>query len=93
MVLLLLLRHNDPILIIKNTNNAIEFVKYSKYFGFFDYVPDYCPIYYNEKRLSCILNYKESTKSAKRTADSGASLGASLGFHATTNRTDADFTS
>lgn len=39
-----------------------------------------------------ILTYKESIKSAKRTAVSGSFLGASLGFHATTNRTDADFT-
>ena len=39
-----------------------------------------------------ILTYIESTKSAKRTAVSGSFFCASLGFHATTNRTDADFT-
>ena len=38
------------------------------------------------------LTYKESIRSANRTAVSASSLGASLGFHATTNRTDADFT-
>ena len=40
----------------------------------------------------CALTYKESIRSANRTAVSASSLGASLGFHATTNRTDADFT-
>ncbi len=38
------------------------------------------------------LTYKESIRSANRTAVSASSLGASLGFHATTNRTDTDFT-
>ena len=38
------------------------------------------------------LTYKESIRSVNRTAVSASSLGASLGFHATTNRTDADFT-
>ena len=38
------------------------------------------------------LTYKESIRSANKTAVSASSLGASLGFHATTNRTDADFT-
>lgn len=41
--------------------------------------------------LSALI-YKESIRSANRTAVSASSLGASLGFHATTNRTDADFT-
>ena len=41
---------------------------------------------------SSVLTYKESLKSAKRTAVSVSSFGASLGFHATTNRTDADCT-
>ena len=38
------------------------------------------------------LTYKESIRSANKTAVSASSLGASLDFHATTNRTDADFT-
>ncbi len=38
--------------------------------------------------ISSALTYKESIKSAKRTAVSVSSFGASLGFHATTNRTD-----
>ena len=42
--------------------------------------------------ISSVLTYKESLKSAKRTAVSVSSFGASLGFHATTNRTDADCT-
>ena len=41
---------------------------------------------------SWLLSYKERTKSAKRTAVSDSFFGASLGFHATMNRTDADFT-
>ena len=36
--------------------------------------------------------YKERCKSANRTAVAGSSFGASFGFHATMNRTDADFT-
>ena len=40
-----------------------------------------------------IWYYRERSKSANRTAVSGSSFGASLGFHATTNRTEADFTS
>lgn len=39
------------------------------------------------------LNYKERTKSANKTAVSFSSLGTSLGFHATTKRTEADLTS
>ena len=44
------------------------------------------------KRLNHALNHKERTKSANRTAVSDSSFCASLGFHATMNRTDADFT-
>lgn len=39
------------------------------------------------------LNIRQTAKSGNRTAVSGSSFGASLGFHATMNRTDADFTS
>ncbi len=42
--------------------------------------------------ISNVLAYKESIRSAKRTAVSGSFFGASFGFHATTKRTDADFT-
>ncbi len=58
------------------------------------YFVEQAPFNY-EKRLSCIsciLNYKERIKSASRTAVSGSFFGASFGFHATTNRTEADFT-
>lgn len=46
------------------------------------------------KEGSCVrkMSYKESIKSTKRTAVSGSFFGASLGFHATMNRADADFT-
>ena len=51
------------------------------------------PSFYLLKEVTVIhFDYKERSKSANKTAISGPSFGASLGFHATTNRTDADFT-
>jgi hypothetical protein len=46
----------------------------------------------NYEKKSYILSYMERTRSASKTAVSGSFFGASLAFHATTNRTDADFT-
>ena len=39
------------------------------------------------------IHPRDNTSSGNRTAVSGSSLGASLGFQATTKRTEADFTS
>ena len=51
----------------------------------------YAMLIYKEERNN--VHPRDNTSSGNRTAVSGSSLGASLGFQATTKRTEADFTS
>ncbi len=63
----------------------------------------YNTAFFTEKNLVMQFDFEEeernnvhprdNTSSGNRTAVSGSSLGASLGFQATTKRTEADFTS
>lgn len=48
---------------------------------------------YHSQRQFSNQTLLDKTRSASKTALSGSSFGASLGFQATTNRTEADFTS